>query len=295
MAEGVVHLLEVVHVEVQERDALPGLARPRDRLLQQVLELHAVRDLGERVVAGEVADAPLGALAFGDVARDVDLAGERPALAVDRGGDERHRDGLAGPRAQHGLAEFARGRDRIRAVGGRVGEQCADVHAGEFRGGITGEALRRLVRDADVAIGRGHEHAVAHAVEHAVQVVAPVGGILQRDAHALEGIADALHAFVQVVREGLAEFTAADVVRRFDQRGDAAVDPALVAIGPPGRGGATGQRQAGDHHQQVGGPPGHARHAARPAAEAQHQGQDHDLAARQADTPHGAGPPGNTV
>ena len=48
--------------------------RARDGLLQQVLELHAVRNLGQRVVAREVTDAALGALALGDVARDEDVA-----------------------------------------------------------------------------------------------------------------------------------------------------------------------------------------------------------------------------
>jgi hypothetical protein len=76
MAEGVVDLLEMVHVEVQQRHRRAAAQVPRDRLLQQVLELHAVRDLRQRVVAREVADAALGALAVGDVARHEDRARE---------------------------------------------------------------------------------------------------------------------------------------------------------------------------------------------------------------------------
>ncbi len=78
MAEGVVHLLEPVHVQIQQRDHRAAAQAAGDRLLQQMLELHAVRDLGERIVAGEVADAPLGTLALGDVARDEDA---RPGTA----------------------------------------------------------------------------------------------------------------------------------------------------------------------------------------------------------------------
>ena len=74
MAEGVVDLLEAIHVEVQQRERGLVAQRARDRLLQQVLELHAVRHLGQRVVTREVADAPLGALALGDVAHHEDGA-----------------------------------------------------------------------------------------------------------------------------------------------------------------------------------------------------------------------------
>ncbi len=76
MAEGVVHFLEVVHVQIKQRDAGARAQRARNGLLQQMLELHAVRDLGERVIARQVTDAPLGALAVGDVARHIDMAGE---------------------------------------------------------------------------------------------------------------------------------------------------------------------------------------------------------------------------
>ena len=98
MAEGVVDLLELVHVDVEQRHAEIAAPRARDRLLQQVLELHAVRNLGQRVVARQVADAPLGALALGDVARHVDLAGKLRVVGGDGRGDEGHRDGLAGAR-----------------------------------------------------------------------------------------------------------------------------------------------------------------------------------------------------
>ena len=40
-------------------------------------------DLGERVVAGEIADAALGTLAVGDVARDEDVALELRVVGLD--------------------------------------------------------------------------------------------------------------------------------------------------------------------------------------------------------------------
>src|SRR4029453_12788241 len=82
MAEGVVDLLEAVEVEVDERKLAARAARSRDRLLERRVELEPVRDLGEGVVAGEVADAPFGALALGDVARDENTALETRILGA---------------------------------------------------------------------------------------------------------------------------------------------------------------------------------------------------------------------
>jgi hypothetical protein len=66
----------------------------RDRLLQQVVELHPVRDLRERIVAGEIADAPLGALAVRNVARDEDVALELRVVTFNVRSREGYRDGL---------------------------------------------------------------------------------------------------------------------------------------------------------------------------------------------------------
>jgi len=64
VSEGIVDLLEAIHVDVQHRHAVAAAAGARDRLLQQMLELHAVRDLGQRIVAREVTDTPFGPLAL---------------------------------------------------------------------------------------------------------------------------------------------------------------------------------------------------------------------------------------
>ena len=55
-------------------------ARARDGLLQQMLKLHAVRDLRQRIGACEIANALLDAFALVDVVRRVDLALQRVAV-----------------------------------------------------------------------------------------------------------------------------------------------------------------------------------------------------------------------
>ena len=85
MPERVVDVLEAVDVEIEDRDVLLRAARARDALLQQVLELHAVCDLRQRVRAREIADALLDSLALVDVVRGVDLAFYAPAIVADLG------------------------------------------------------------------------------------------------------------------------------------------------------------------------------------------------------------------
>ncbi len=179
VTEGVVHFLEAVHVEVQQRDAGAAAQRARDGLLQQMLELHAVRNLGERVVAGEVADAALGALAVGDVARHEDAARELRVVGVDVRAGERHRNGLAAVRAQHRFADFAGALQRHVRIG--VGRAlAAATRCGDRPARSSVAPVSRLcgeVGDADRAVGRGHEHRVGHAVEHVVEVVLRDGGL----------------------------------------------------------------------------------------------------------------------
>ena len=67
MSPRVVHQLELVEVDVHDRHAAAGAARVHDRLLDAVAQQCAVRQPGERVVAREVLDAALVALALGKV------------------------------------------------------------------------------------------------------------------------------------------------------------------------------------------------------------------------------------
>ena len=129
VAERVVDELEVVEVEVEERDRLAGAARADEVQAQLLLELRAVRQAGERVVVGEVGDLRLGAAALGDVlagAQDGDdlalvvaqraVAPRDLAVVAVLGPDERlervARRLDAGDQAREGAA-------RVEAVGGR--------------------------------------------------------------------------------------------------------------------------------------------------------------------------------
>ena len=186
MPERVVDLLEPVEVEIQQCERASRLARTRDRLLQQVLELHAVRHLRERVVARQITDAPFRALALGDVARDVDIALELGVLGRDGRTGHRNRDGLAARRAQHRLARLRPRMHRIEAGAVRFVDESRERPAEEVRLGEPEQLLRRLVAAAHDAVGRGHEHGVGKTVEHGVQVILRDRGLAQLLAHALE-------------------------------------------------------------------------------------------------------------
>ena len=186
VAEGVVDLLEAVHVQVQQRHHLAAAQRARDGLLQQMVELHPVGDLGQRVVAGEVADAALGALAVGDVAGDEDVALELRVVAVDARAGEGHRDGLPGARAHHGLAGLLRRLQQIEVLALALVEHREDAAAEQLLLGVAQQLAGGGVGDLDHAVRGGHEHRVRHAVEHAVQVALVDRRTAQAAAHALQ-------------------------------------------------------------------------------------------------------------
>src|SRR6185503_19877500 len=89
------------------------LRSARDGLLQQVLELHAVRHLGQRLVAREITNAPLGALALGDVANHEDRALVLRIVGRDLRTGDGDRNGLAMTRLDHGLARVRRGAQHV--------------------------------------------------------------------------------------------------------------------------------------------------------------------------------------
>src|SRR5215470_1349932 len=62
VAEYVVDLAEAVEIEREERERLPGLARFFQHVREAVIERGAVRQVGQRIVVGEMLDARLGAL-----------------------------------------------------------------------------------------------------------------------------------------------------------------------------------------------------------------------------------------
>ena len=184
VAERVVDVLEAVDVEIEHRDVLLAAARARDRLLQQMLKLHAVGDLRQRVGAREVANALLDALALVDVVRGVDLALHRVAVA--HVGDRvRDADGRAvGP--QHGAFARARGHAfgtppvvRQDQVVGELADQRRFVLLEELDGGGIGSF--------DLAVGVGDQQRLAHARQQAIEIVARDRARAQVGAHRVDG------------------------------------------------------------------------------------------------------------
>ena len=223
--ERIVDLLEVVHVEVEQHEP-PLLAQSaRDRLVQQVLELHAVRHLRERVESRQVADAPLGPLALGDVAQHEDPALEARVGARQLGRGDRHGDRLAVRRADDRLARLADDALRIERRAVLVGHQRHEVETDERVGCVAEQRGGRAVRRAHPAIRRGDEHRIAHAVQQRVEVIARDGCARERLAHAFERIlqcADLRHA---ARLHGLGIASAANALGAEHECRHGAVDP----------------------------------------------------------------------
>ncbi len=119
MAEGVVDLLESVQIEVQKRQRALVAARACDGLLQQMLKLHAIGHLRKCVVARQIADAPLGAFALGDISRDVDVALElRVGVAIV---DEAIDTGMVWPLAVRNTVSRASGAEFVGSKAPRCG------------------------------------------------------------------------------------------------------------------------------------------------------------------------------
>src|SRR5688572_6516004 len=81
-----------------------------------MLELHAIRYFGQRVVTGEVANAALGALALGHVANDEDRALVLRIVGGDLRGGDGDGSGLAMPRPNYHLARVLRGAQHVEFV-----------------------------------------------------------------------------------------------------------------------------------------------------------------------------------
>ena len=81
VAKRIVHRLETVEIDHQQRAAGAPLDSIAQRLAQRLGQLQAVGQLGERVVSGEIGDLLGGFALFGDVRADPAEAGE-PAMFV---------------------------------------------------------------------------------------------------------------------------------------------------------------------------------------------------------------------
>ncbi len=226
VAEGVVDLFEPVQVQVQQRERALIAPRARDGLLQQMLELHAIRHFRERVVARQVADAAFGALALRDVARHVDVALKLRIFRGDRRTGHGHRNGLPAGGAQHRLARFGRGIGQIEGAAMHFIDEADQRLAEQFRLGIAEQLLRGFIAAFDEAVGRGDEHRVAQAVEHGVQVVLGDGGFVQLLPHALERELQIAEFVVALHGERPGVIAFADSIGALHQRGNRRRQPA---------------------------------------------------------------------
>ncbi len=163
VAERVVDGLEAVEVDEQHRDRLAGAGRLQHRLAQPLLRDAAVRQAGQQVVVGEVADLLFRGLAVADVQAAEDVVPDRAGGIAHRG---QHRPG--GERAAATLVHQHLAAPPAAALGGRPGlarlrhRQLADLHEAE----LLVQHLARVERAglADRAVGR--EHAAVRVEQH---------------------------------------------------------------------------------------------------------------------------------
>ena len=117
VTEGIVDVLEVIDVDVEQIQRFACAPRPRDATLQQMLELHPVWHLGECVDTREVAYPLLRPAAFSDVLRRVNTIAREHVVAFDRRSGVRHRYRFAVASQQKRLTGYAGWRiDRERAT-----------------------------------------------------------------------------------------------------------------------------------------------------------------------------------
>src|SRR5262249_41744138 len=105
-----------IHIQIQQGDHLSAAQSTGNRLLQQMMELHPVRNLRERIVARQIADAALGALAVGDVPGDEDVALELRVVGLDPRAGERYRNRLTGAGTHHRFPCPVSGLEQVEAL-----------------------------------------------------------------------------------------------------------------------------------------------------------------------------------
>ena len=189
VAEVVVHPLEVVQVEQEQRAAHPVAAAVRDVAVQLLLEAAPVEQAGQRVVVGHVAQARLGRCALdlqlprvrhvdpgADHVRDIAVrAGQRggrpldqPQVAVARAPVELGAHGrLAGAQRSHAVLGDPPlvGRDQVEQRVGRL----------QLGGGVAQQRLAGAIPPDEPAIGVDDDDQRRRSVEHRIQELAVPG------------------------------------------------------------------------------------------------------------------------
>ncbi len=199
VAEGVVDVLEAVEVDEQYRQRLVVAAGLVDGVAQVAVEHRPVRQIGQRVVIGQVLDVVLHFLALGDVAhqRQQVLA----AVDVDRPHADFDRKGRAILAAVAALA-------RDRRAGGQLAGQFLELPAGQ----VEVDILRRHLQQLGAAVAQAFAAALVDVDEAALGVVhvKTVGRLLHQGAEVRLAFAQGL--FDLLALEKLAD-VAADEVR----------------------------------------------------------------------------------
>src|SRR5881394_1048700 len=214
-------------------------------LLQQMLELHPVRDLGQRIGAREVADPLLDALALVDVVRDEDRALDLAAVVVhvrDRVGDTDR--GAVGP-GHRALARPRRG-----AVGAPTvvrDDELVGELAHELRFAEAEQLARGRVHAFDPACRVRDQQRFAHSGQKAIEVIARDRARAEADPHRVHGVLELAElARGSDFRRGLV-VTARGLLQRRDDRAQRPRE----AVGERGdqreRAGARG----GERHEQA--------------------------------------------
>jgi hypothetical protein len=114
VAERVVHQLEAVQVDAQQRELRAAARRGEDRLADAVAHQHAVGQPGEDVARGEELDARLGLLARGDVGGGAAVAARHARRVAHRHRAHRKPDRRAGRSPSGARARGTRRRRRVR-------------------------------------------------------------------------------------------------------------------------------------------------------------------------------------
>ncbi len=179
IAEGVVHRLEVVEVEVQHRVTLPSSAACHG-FIQPVMKQNAVCQPGQRVVVGHVRDLGFDNPLLSDV-----LQGHQPAIVLH--GCEIHREpaavrhiqGIGGALAiglqpQYKAVQFLEvGRQQTRGVG-QQRPHVFDRRAGRDAAGGQAQDLRQpFIAHHETVTGIEH----AQDLGHIAQGSAEAGGL----------------------------------------------------------------------------------------------------------------------
>ncbi len=172
VTEGIVDFLEIINVDVKEAQCFTGPACFGNSPLQQMLKLHAVGHLGQRIDAREIANALFRAAALGNVLRSVNKVKVFVFVVTDCRTGIGHRDRFAELAFEKCFFRqigtvFLNERRRLAAIDDEI-----DRHSNQLVLFITKKHCRRLIDTLNRAVVGRNDDGFIHTGEQAVQVVA---------------------------------------------------------------------------------------------------------------------------